>query len=125
MNTIDHLRGLYRYNDWANRRLIVALKENEIEKARKILSHLLITEKEFYERLYGKDSTGFNFWPDMTLEEIRARLRKRGVVVSLWTVWSFYERSQMSFKKNRIRQRTGSRRRGRRPRALESQSNAA
>jgi transposase len=63
--------------------------------------------------------------PDMTLEEIRARLRKRGVVVSLWTVWSFYERSQMSFKKNRIRQRAGSRRRGRRPRALESQSSAA
>lgn len=63
--------------------------------------------------------------PDMTLEEIRARLRKRGVVVSLWTVWSFYERSRMSFKKNRIRQRAGSRRRGRRPRALESQSSAA
>jgi transposase len=63
--------------------------------------------------------------PDMTLEEIRARLRKRGVVVSLWTIWSFYERSRMSFKKNRIRQRAGSRRRGRRPRALESQSSAA
>jgi uncharacterized damage-inducible protein DinB len=69
MNTIDHLRGLYRYNDWANRRLIVALKENEIEKARRILAHLLITEKEYYERLYGKDSTGFDFWPDMSIEE--------------------------------------------------------
>ena len=62
---------------------------------------------------------------DMTLEEIRARLRKRGVVVSLWTVWNFYERSQMSFKKNHIRQRARSRRRSRRPRALESQSSAA
>ncbi len=62
---------------------------------------------------------------DLTLEEIRARLRKRGVVVSLWTVWSFYERSQMSFKKNRVRQRAGSRRRGRRTRAVERQSKAA
>ena len=69
MNTIEHLRGLYRYNDWANRRIIVALKENDVEKARRILAHLLITEKEYYERLYGKDSTGFDFWPDLTLEE--------------------------------------------------------
>src|ERR1700684_3089943 len=29
---------------------------------------------------------------DITLDEIRARLRKRGVRVSLWTVWSFYDR---------------------------------
>ena len=69
MNTIEHLRGLYRYNDWANRRIIVALKESGVDKARRILAHLLITEKEYYERLYGKDSTGFDFWPDLTLEE--------------------------------------------------------
>ena len=37
--------------------------------------------------------------PDLTLEEIRMRLKKRGVRVSLWTVWSFYERQKMSFKK--------------------------
>ncbi|MEP6847383.1 MAG: DinB family protein [Acidobacteriota bacterium] len=69
MNTIEHLRGLFRYNDWANRRLIVALKEDENEKALRILAHLLITEKEYFERLYGKDSTGFDFWPDLSLEE--------------------------------------------------------
>jgi transposase len=62
---------------------------------------------------------------DLTLEEIRARLGKRGVVVSLWTIWSFYERSRMSFKKNRVRQRAGSRRRGRRTRTLERQSKTA
>ena len=63
--------------------------------------------------------------PDLTLEEIRMRLKKRGVGVSLWTVWSFYERQKMSFKKNRVRQRAGSRRRGRGTRAVESQSSAA
>jgi transposase len=63
--------------------------------------------------------------PDLTLEEIRTLLKKRGVRVSLWTVWSFYERSEMSFKKNRVRHRTGSRRRGRRAPGLERQSNAA
>ncbi|MBK9156088.1 MAG: DinB family protein [Chloracidobacterium sp.] len=69
MHTIEHLRHLFAYNDWANRRLIVTLKESDSEKARKILAHLLITEKEYYERLYGKDSTGFDFWPELSVEE--------------------------------------------------------
>lgn len=69
MNTIEHLRGLFQYNDWANRRVLTALKENYSEKSHKILAHLLITEQEYFERLYGKDSTGFNFWQDLSLEE--------------------------------------------------------
>jgi uncharacterized damage-inducible protein DinB len=69
MQTIEHLRRLYDYNDWANRRIITALKENYAEKSHKILAHLLITENEYYERLYGKDSKGFNFWPDLSLAE--------------------------------------------------------
>ena len=69
MYTIEHLRHLFQYNDWANRRLIVALKTADSEKSRTILAHLLITENEYYERLYGRDSTGFNFWPEMSMEE--------------------------------------------------------
>jgi transposase len=61
---------------------------------------------------------------DLTLAEIRLRLKKRGVRVSLWTVWSFYERQKVSFKKNGVRQRAGSQRRGRRSRTVESQSGA-
>ncbi len=69
MNTVDHLRQLFAYNDWANRRIIVALKGSGSQKSRKILAHLLVTEQEYFERLYGKDSTGFDFWPDLSLEE--------------------------------------------------------
>ena len=69
MNTIEHLRELYQYDDWANRRIITALKENYSEKSHKILAHLLITEREYFERLYGKDSTGFDFWQNLSLEE--------------------------------------------------------
>ncbi len=76
MNTIEHLRGLFHYNDWANRRIITALKENYSEKAHKILAHLLITEQEYFERLYGKDSTGFDFWQNLTLEECGALARE-------------------------------------------------
>lgn len=69
MNTIEHLRELFHYNDWANRRMIMALKENYSEKAHKILAHLLITEQEYYDRLFGKDSKGFDFWQNLSLAE--------------------------------------------------------
>ena len=69
MNTIEHLRHLFAYNDWANRRIVVSLKNSASEKSLEILAHLLITEKEYYERLYGKNSTGFDFWPKLSLED--------------------------------------------------------
>ncbi|MGD9564062.1 MAG: DinB family protein [Pyrinomonadaceae bacterium] len=69
MYTVEHLRHLFAYNDWANRRLIVAVKSADSEKALSVLTHLLITENEYYERLYGKDSTGFDFWPQLSIEE--------------------------------------------------------
>ncbi len=67
MNSIEHLRELYTYNDWANRCLVRSLKECECEKALKYLSHILNTEKEYFERLYGKDSTGFDFWRESSI----------------------------------------------------------
>ena len=69
MNTIEHLRELYSYNDWANRRIITALKTSHSTDAQRILSHILITEREYFERLYGKDSTGFDFWQNLSLEK--------------------------------------------------------
>jgi uncharacterized damage-inducible protein DinB len=69
MNTVDHLRELFRYNDWANRRMIVAVRESRLERCRQILAHLLTTESEYFDRLHGKDSTGLDFWPDLTVEE--------------------------------------------------------
>ena len=49
--------------------MVVALKGMELERAVAVLAHLLVTEREYYERLYGKDSTGFDFWPSQTIEE--------------------------------------------------------
>ena len=69
METIEHLRELFAYNDWANRRIVAALRLNRSEKAREILAHLLVTEKEYFERLYGKDSTGFDFWQNLSLQD--------------------------------------------------------
>jgi len=48
---------------------------------------------------------------DLTLEEIRQRLADRGTKVSLATVWRFFERRKISYKKNRTRRRAGTARR--------------
>src|SRR5690242_19173063 len=69
MQTVEQLRELYRYNDWANRRIIVAVKESRSERCRRVLAHLLTTEEEYLARLFGKDSTGFNFWPEISIEQ--------------------------------------------------------
>ncbi len=51
--------------------------------------------------------------PDVTLAELQALLRERGVAVGIGTVWRFFERHGISFKKNRARRRAGpTRRRG-------------
>ena len=69
MDTIEHVRHLLEYDAWANRRTITVLETTESERSRRILAHILITKQEYFERLSGKDSTGFDFWPDLTLEQ--------------------------------------------------------
>jgi uncharacterized damage-inducible protein DinB len=71
MHTLDHIRHLFEYDDWANRETATALELGPSDKARQIFAHLLITKQEYFERLAGKDSTGFDFWPDLTLDECR------------------------------------------------------
>lgn len=45
--------------------------------------------------------------PDLTITEIRGRLAKRGIVVGHATVWRFFDRENLSFKKNAARRRAG------------------
>jgi transposase len=47
--------------------------------------------------------------PDLTLEEIRARLKsEKRLKTGTTSVWRFYERHDITFKKNTARRRTGS-----------------
>ncbi len=45
--------------------------------------------------------------PDLTLHALLAEMRARGVAVSCDTLWRFLRREGISFKKNRLRNRTG------------------
>jgi transposase len=45
---------------------------------------------------------------DITLAELQAMLRERGLAVGIGTLWRFFDRRDISFKKNRARRRAGS-----------------
>ena len=49
--------------------------------------------------------------PDVTLRGLLAELAERGIVVSYYAVWHFFEHEGISFKKKPARQRAGSARR--------------
>lgn len=50
--------------------------------------------------------------PDITLAELQALLSARGMDVGIGTLWRFFDRRQISFKKNSARRRAGEGRRG-------------
>jgi transposase len=57
--------------------------------------------------------------PDITLRALLAELAERGIKVSYYAVWHFFEHEGISFKKKPARQRTGPRRRGEAAGAVE------
>lgn len=74
MESIETLRRLFSYNEWANRLMIDSLNNpaNQSPKAIRALAHLLTAEKVWLMRLQSSlDSTGFNFWEGSSLEECR------------------------------------------------------
>lgn len=63
--------------------------------------------------------------PDVTLRALLAELAERGIKVSYYAVWHFFEHEGISFKKKPARQRAGSSRRGQTTGAVEEVSGAA
>jgi len=75
METIETLRRMFAYNEWANLRTIESLKQTASPSAKAIraLTHLIIAEKVWLARfIKTEDSTGADFWPASTIEECEA-----------------------------------------------------
>ena len=60
--------------------------------------------------------------PDLTLDEIVAAMNKRRIAGSRSAVWRFFERRNISFKKNPVRGRAKARGRGPRAPALDARA---
>ncbi len=63
--------------------------------------------------------------PDITLRALLAELAERGIKVSYYAVWHFFDHEGISFKKKPARQRAGSSRRGTAAGAMAKVSRAA
>jgi transposase len=63
--------------------------------------------------------------PDITLRALAGELADRGIKVSYFAVWHFFEHEGISFKKKPARQRTGSPRRGQAARTVAAVSRSA
>jgi uncharacterized damage-inducible protein DinB len=75
MGEIWMLRRLFVYNRWANRLTFDSLRRTpgRSEKALRAFVHLLTAEREWLSRLReNRDTTGFNFWPEMLLDGCEA-----------------------------------------------------
>jgi transposase len=60
--------------------------------------------------------------PDLTLDEIIVVMEKRGIAGSRSAVWRFFDRRNISFKKNAVRDRATSRGRSSRAPALDARA---
>jgi transposase len=63
--------------------------------------------------------------PDITLRALAAELAERGIKVSYFAVWHFFEHEGIRFKKKPARQRAGSPRRRQQTSTVEEVSRAA
>ncbi|PYY08005.1 MAG: hypothetical protein DMG69_17030 [Acidobacteria bacterium] len=85
MTMLDHLRRLFRYDQWANREVLASFKaaSNPLPRSLKLIAHVLGTECVWFSRIEGGKSP-LAVWPDLDLshcEEYAGRLSQ---------VWSGY-----------------------------------
>jgi uncharacterized damage-inducible protein DinB len=85
MESIESLRHQFDYNEWANQRWFILLKDssNQSQNAIRVFAHLLLTEKMYLLRiLRGEDTTGFDFWRYSQLDECEMLLADNKVAYS-------------------------------------------
>jgi len=67
----EYLSKLCKYNSWANERMILSLRDQNIndESILKILSHIVLSEQLWMLRLKSGDYSGLNYWKILRLAE--------------------------------------------------------
>lgn len=85
MHMLGHFHQLFRYDDWANREVLVSLRSagNSPERSLKLLGHILGAEYVWYSRLKSEQSP-LAVWPLLNLDECEQQIR------ALPPMWSQY-----------------------------------
>lgn len=80
---------------WRQRGSVTALPRGGDTRSARIEAHADFLLKQIEQR------------PDITLAELQALMKERGTPVGIATLWRFFNRRNISFKKNRARRRAG------------------
>jgi uncharacterized damage-inducible protein DinB len=72
VNMLEHIEGLFSYDDWANREVLASLQALKAPPAGsiKLLAHIVSAERLWMERLLVKKQT-WPVWPLFTLEQCK------------------------------------------------------
>jgi uncharacterized damage-inducible protein DinB len=70
MDTLEYLRRLFSYDEWANREVLSVLAKAGAshERSRKLLAHILSAQRLWLERMQQSPQT-LPVWPDLTFEQ--------------------------------------------------------
>jgi uncharacterized damage-inducible protein DinB len=85
MCMLEHLRRLFRYDDWANREVMAGLQASGSPPLRsiKLLSHIFSAERLWLERLQQQNPS-IAVWPGLTLEQCASQ------AADLAALWNDY-----------------------------------
>lgn len=75
---IDHLKDLFRYDDWACRRWLDHLQDvlPEADRPRQLLAHSILSRTVWIHRLRGESTADLDFWPDASWDECAQRMEE-------------------------------------------------
>ncbi len=85
MNMLEHIEGLFSYDDWANGEVLASLQALHAPPARsiKLLAHIVSAERLWLERLLVKKQT-WPVWPQFTIEQCKLEVDQ---LPGLWTTY--------------------------------------
>lgn len=73
MSLRSHFKDLFRYTEWANERILVAIEENKIDddKVMSLYSHIISVQMIWLLRIEGLPTSPFPVWEKYKLSELK------------------------------------------------------
>lgn len=68
---VGFYRRMFAYDDWANQATLGSLRPHASERARRLMAHVVATERLWYDRLLSIPQA-LPVWPEFTLEQCEA-----------------------------------------------------
>ena len=83
MNSIEHFRRLFSYDDWANREVLTFLQTNSTARSMELIAHIFGAQRIWFERLTGI-AQNTPVWPKFDLQQCQQQ------TVELPKLWNEY-----------------------------------